>query len=76
MLNIALQSQVTGLVCKVGGGCSYLTSGRVWKLHTLPAYPTLPGVTYRMSQVIPKCICWKISTLLMHNLQTAVNGNN
>lgn len=33
MLNIALQSQVIGLVCKVGGGCSYLTSGRVETSH-------------------------------------------
>lgn len=70
MLNIALQSHAIGLVCKVGGGFFHTTCGRV------PAYATgitcrllLVGVTCRLSQVIAKCSCWVLPTLLMHNLQ-------
>lgn len=68
MLNIALQSHVIGLVCKVGGGYYHSPGSRV-ETYTLPAYPALSGVTYRISQVIPKCSCWKFSTLFMYNLQ-------
>lgn len=63
MLNIALQSHAIGLVCKVGGGFFHTTCGRV------PAYATLSGVTCRLSQVIAKCSCWVLPTLLMHKLQ-------